>query len=165
MDARPPHRPHPRTKSPCRSFATPISTPRKGACTVRSMLLRPQNSAPGVFLKLHMRRLMAQFVLLSVLLSLFAPALEAFSMPASHACCMRKMHGHRSHDAAFQAASCCQHDCCGTLTAPHCAALLPSFATNFYFVQGHDFHGAVFSFEAIPPSDHSGRAPPVFSLS
>jgi hypothetical protein len=112
-----------------------------------------------------MRRLMAQFALLAVLLSLFAPALQAISAPASHACCMRKMHGHVSHDAAFQDTSCCQRDCCSTLTAPQCATVLPSSLTNSYFAQRHDFQGGTSSFDATPHSDHSGRAPPIFSLS
>jgi hypothetical protein len=113
---------------------------------------------------LAMRRLIAQLALFSILLALFAPAVQAVSMPASHACCMRKMHGHSSHQAAFQDASCCQHDCCGTLTVPHCAALLSSSLTNLHFAQRHNFQAAVYSFHASPHSDHSGRAPPVFSL-
>jgi hypothetical protein len=124
------------------------------------------SSKLGVFLTLaFMHRLTAKLVLLSLLLSIFAPAALAIVAPAPHACCMRKMHGHSSHEAAFQAASCCEHDCCNSLTSTH-AAQAPALASFFCHSEERSAQPSIVQFHvAVVSVSHSGRSPPSFSLS
>jgi hypothetical protein len=112
-----------------------------------------------------MHRLTAKLVLLSLLLSVFAPAALAISTPAPHSCCIRKMHGRSSHEAAFQAADCCEHDCCNSLTTTH-AAQAPTLAPFFCHTEERRAQPSIAqSCFAAVNSSYSGRAPPAFSLS
>jgi len=112
-----------------------------------------------------MHRLAAKLALLSLLLSVFAPVALAMAAPAPHACCARKMHGRSSHEAAFDAVSCCQQDCCKSLTVSQVAQTL--FSSYFVGLSGQRcdrqaaFHSSITSVSIA----HSGRAPPVFFLS
>jgi hypothetical protein len=110
-----------------------------------------------------MHRVIAKFVLLSLLLSNFAPAMVAVSTTMPHACCMRKMHTRSTHEAAFQAASCCQHDCCNSLARSHFAHTPPAIARFRHSEQRR--RSEVIQRFVVTAVDtfHSGRAPPSFS--
>jgi hypothetical protein len=112
-----------------------------------------------------MHRLTARLVLLCLLASIFAPAALAVAAPAPHACCMRKMHGRTSHEAVFDAVSCCQQDCCKSLTISQVGQTLAAVDFIGLSSQRWDRQSAFYYRVTSVSTAHSGRAPPVFFLS
>jgi hypothetical protein len=114
-----------------------------------------------------MHRLTARFVLVLLLVGVFAPVALAISAPAPHACCLRKpMHDRSSHNSEFNAPpGCCQHDCCRPLTVSQWANLSPAAsaqrtaASTTLQSDQRPTH-----FAADLKNAHSGRAPPQFSI-
>src|SRR6516164_9424182 len=80
----------------------------------------------------QMHRRTARFLLILLLVGVFAPVALAISAPVPHACCLRKaMHDHASHNAAFQSLpGCCQHDCCHPVPVSQWARLSPRANTT-----------------------------------
>jgi hypothetical protein len=114
-----------------------------------------------------MRRLTARFVLILLLVGVFAPVALAISTPTPHACCLRKpMHDRSSHNSEFNAPpGCCQRDCCRPLTVSQWASLSPSAGAQRMpastTLQSHQRPTLV----AVDANNaHSGRAPPQFSI-
>jgi hypothetical protein len=115
-----------------------------------------------------MHRLTARVLLLFLATSAFAPFLQALSAEPPHACCLRKLHsrnngeeGHRISDAAPR-----PNNCCPPLTTPHSAQVLAGGAgTLLLHVSELKTEPANFLSTATPNSNHSGRAPPLFSIS
>ena len=114
-----------------------------------------------------MHRVTARFVLVLLLVGLFAPVALAISAPAPHACCLRKpMHDRSCHNSEFNASpGCCQRDCCRPLTVSQWAHLTPpasaqrTSASTTLQSERRPIH------VATPVNDaHSGRAPPQFSI-
>jgi len=114
-----------------------------------------------------MHRRTARFLLILLLVSIFAPVGLAISTPAPHACCMRKpMHDRGSHDSEFNAPpGCCNHDCCRPLTVSHWAHVAPA-ARNVADPIALSLNSAARPFDLTSAVDsaHSGRAPPQFSI-
>jgi hypothetical protein len=119
-----------------------------------------------------MHRLTARFLLLFALAGNLAPFALAASIPAPHACCVRKA-AHHCHSAAalesdqltIQAPTCCGHDCCRAVAPGRWAyARIPAQAFVADVVTARDTE-----LYPNPParvfSDlRSSRAPPVSIL-
>jgi hypothetical protein len=114
-----------------------------------------------------MRRLTARFVLILLLVGVFAPVAMAIAVPTPHACCLRKpMDGGTSHTSEFSAPpGCCQHDCCRPLTVSQWAQLTPAAGTHFVSASA-TLHSEQRPnpFATDADNAHSGRAPPQFSI-
>jgi hypothetical protein len=114
-----------------------------------------------------MYRLTARFVLILLLVSVFAPVALAISAPAAHACCLRKpMHDRSTHNSEFNAPlGCCQHDCCRPLTVSQWAHLTPSANLQITSPSATlQSSRRPVCFATIVNSAHSGRSPPQFSI-
>jgi hypothetical protein len=114
-----------------------------------------------------MHRRTARFVLILLLVGVFAPVALAISAPAPHACCLRKpMHDRSSHNSEFKAPpGCCQHDCCRPLPVSQWAHLTPPASaqpTPASTTKQSGQRPTPFAVDAN--STHSGRAPPKFSI-
>jgi hypothetical protein len=114
-----------------------------------------------------MHRLTARLLLTFVLVGIFAPVALAISMPAPHACCMRKpMHEHGSTSADLHSSAvCCNHDCCHALTvsqSPHVVPPVGAQISTFSSLIPAERTAANRS--RLIQSSHSGRAPPSFSI-
>jgi len=122
--------------------------------------------APGVGLGIFVRQLTARFLLVLLLVSVFAPAAMALAAPASHACCMRKgMHEHGSSEPQLSSINCCERNCCGPLTVSFVADLRPGFkaqAASVSLAQKAEPH--LSRSLLIDRSPQSERAPPSSSL-
>jgi len=71
-----------------------------------------------------MYRLTARLLLVLLLASALVPVALAISVPAPHACCMRKpMHEHGSGSRDIQAVDSQHHNCCPPVTTAHWAEL------------------------------------------
>ncbi len=115
----------------------------------------------------NMQRWTARLLLILLLVGVLAPVGLAATAPEPHACCKRHpMHDAAQHGMEFHAPpSCCNHDCCRSVTvsqwaqakpAAH-ASFQPSTTTRRSAVQPVHLTSAV-------DSAHSGRAPPQFFL-
>jgi hypothetical protein len=113
-----------------------------------------------------MHRLTARFVLILLLVGVFAPVALAISTPAPHACCLRKpMHSQTSHNSEFHAPpSCCQHDCCRALAVSQWAQLTRA-SVAYAACSSAPLHSAAPTTRITSSAYeiHSGRAPPHFS--
>jgi hypothetical protein len=114
-----------------------------------------------------MHRLTARFVLIVLLVGVFAPVALAISAPTPHACCLRKpMHDRASHDSQFKASpGCCNRDCCRPLTVSQWAHIAPSVNARQATASStlHSERGPICVATAVSNA-HSGRAPPQFSM-
>jgi hypothetical protein len=112
-------------------------------------------------------RLTARFVLILLLVSVFAPVALALSAPTPHACCMRKpMHDRASHNSEFQTLpGCCQRDCCRPLTVSQWAQVSPQ-ANARVAAESTTLRSdrQPIGFATTVNRAHSGRAPPRFSI-
>jgi hypothetical protein len=114
-----------------------------------------------------MHRLTAGFVLILLLVSVFAPVALAISASAPHACCMRKpMHDRASHNSEFQTLpGCCQRDCCRPLTVSQWAQISPQPNAQIAPASTTLQSGRrPIYFATTVNRAHSGRAPPQFSI-
>jgi hypothetical protein len=114
-----------------------------------------------------MHRLTARFVLILLLVGVFAPVALAITAPTPHACCLRKpMHDRSTHNSEFNAPpGCCQHDCCRPLTVSQWAHLTPSANAQLTSPSATlSSDRRPIRFATIVNSAHSGRAPPQFSI-
>jgi len=116
-----------------------------------------------------MQRFIARSLLLFALAGNFLPiALAATAAPA-HACCVRK--AHKCHEAAspeseaaFSAASCCNHDCCRALTKTQSAPAFPQFAPVFTAsIEAHAASALANAPATRIAASQSPRAPPALS--
>jgi hypothetical protein len=114
-----------------------------------------------------MHRLTAKFVVILMLVGVFAPVALAITTPTPHACCLRKpMHDRSTHNSEFNAPpGCCQHDCCRPLTVSQWAHLTPS-ASPLGTSVSTTLQSAQRPSDSVRDlsSAHSGRAPPQFSI-
>jgi hypothetical protein len=114
-----------------------------------------------------MHRLTARFVLILLLVGVFAPVALAISAPTPHACCLRKpMHDRSSHNFEFNAPpGCCQRDCCRPLTVSQWAHLTPSAGARRTPASATLLSDQrLINLTAAVNNAHSGRAPPQFSI-
>jgi hypothetical protein len=114
-----------------------------------------------------MRRQTARFLLILLLVGIFAPVGMAISTPAPHACCMRKpIHAAGSHDSEFNLPpGCCSHDCCRPLTVSHWAHVAPlARSVADLIALGLDSDSRPLHLTPAVDRSHSGRAPPQFSI-
>ena len=113
-----------------------------------------------------MHRFTARFVLVLLLVGIFAPVGLAISAPAPHACCMRKAMHASPHQTEFNPPpSCCNHDCCRPLTVSHWAHVTTKLAALSRPVSvSLRSHTSSFNPASVVDRSHSGRAPPQFSI-
>jgi hypothetical protein len=112
-----------------------------------------------------MRSLTARLLLVLLLVGTFVPVALAISAPAPHACCLRKLHQHPSHDAQFEARDSAPRNCCPPVAVVHWAEPISAITTHVTLV-------ATTAHAQLPPlrrhtgvnASHSGRAPPAFSI-
>ena len=113
-----------------------------------------------------MRKLTARILLTLSLVGVLAPLALAISAPAPHACCMRKAHDVDNNHHHIQAsATCCNHDCCRTVTVSQWAELSSTganFAANFTAKREKLAQSSLLP--TRNDSTHSGRAPPTLSI-
>jgi len=113
-----------------------------------------------------MHKLTARILLTLSLVGVFAPVALAISASPMHACCMRQMHDADNNHRHIQApATCCNHDCCRTVTVSQWAELS---STSANFAPSLTTRRQI-SAQSIPllaqnDSAHSGRAPPQLSI-
>ena len=113
-----------------------------------------------------MYRLTARLLVVLLLVGVFAPAALAISVPAPHACCMRKpMARQTPHDAQFNTPACCNHNCCRPLTVSQWAQIRPSRSIRIAAPSaGLLAESRPVRRTAINDDAHSGRAPPFSSI-
>ena len=113
-----------------------------------------------------MHRLTARVLLLFLATSAFAPFLQALSAEPPHACCLRKLHSRNEDRQRVSDAAPRPNNCCPPLTTPHPAQVL-AYEVGTALLHGSELDSTTANFlpTATPNSNHSGRAPPLFSIS
>jgi hypothetical protein len=121
----------------------------------------------GISSKKTMQRWTARLLLILSLVGVLAPVGLAATAPEPHACCKR----HPMHDAAPRGMefnpppSCCNHDCCRSLTVSQWAQA--RLATRDSFLPSASTRRSATEFiriTSVVDNAHSGRAPPQFLL-
>jgi hypothetical protein len=116
--------------------------------------------------KRTMHRLTARVLLFFLATSTWAPFLQALSAEPPHACCLRKLHARNENSQRVSDAAPRPNNCCPPLTTPHSAQILAyDVGTALLHVSELKTEPANFLSTATPNSNHSGRAPPLFSIS
>jgi len=113
-----------------------------------------------------MRKLTARILLTLSLVGVLAPLALAISAPPMHACCMRKAHDvDNDHHHIRASATCCNHDCCRTVTVSQWAELS---STGANFAANLSAQRQKLAQSILLPtrndSAHSGRAPPTLPI-
>src|SRR5580704_10021421 len=111
-----------------------------------------------------MYRLTARFLLVLLLVSVFAPVALAITVPAPHACCLRMKHDctATSGSLQFQAPrTCCNRDCCHPLLSSQWVGN-PQSRIAYASSESSTLSSVLRSIHDIDPriACYSGRAPP-----